>query len=85
MYSNELIVDGIFVRHFNSDIFFKPKDVRKFVVELFKHLRLILKDSHVTDLDNEQFENVMEITKAIRNLIEYQNVWNILDNKEVNL
>jgi len=55
MYTNELIVDGIFVRHFNSDIFFKPKDVRKFVVELFKHLRAILKNKYVTDLIEEEF------------------------------
>jgi len=71
MYRNELIVDGIFVRHFNSDIFFKPKDVRRFVVELFIKLRFMLKNKHVTDLDDNEFDNVMEITKAIRNLIEY--------------
>ena len=35
----ELNVDGIFVKHFNSDIYFRPRNLRNFVENLFKELK----------------------------------------------
>ena len=32
--------------------------------------------AYLTDLDEKEFDNVLEITKALRNLIQYQNILN---------
>ncbi|CDW89296.1 UNKNOWN [Stylonychia lemnae] len=75
---NELRVEGIFVKQFNSDIYYKPSDVNLFVKSLLEQLKQRVENTHLTDLSDQLFDDVLEITKAIRNLIQYQN---ILSNK----
>ena len=65
----ELKIDDIFVKHFNSDTYFKPQNVRYFVASLFTALRESLQRGSFTEMTAKQFDDVLEITKALRNLI----------------
>ena len=67
----ELKIEDIFVKHFNSDSYFKPQNVRNFVDSLFAALRSQMDNSNFTEMTAKQFDDVLEITKALRNLIQY--------------
>ena len=65
----ELKIDDIFVKHFNSDIYFRPQNVRNFVDNLFTKLKKTLESGNFAEMTAKQFDDVLEITKALRNLI----------------
>jgi benzoyl-CoA reductase/2-hydroxyglutaryl-CoA dehydratase subunit BcrC/BadD/HgdB len=60
--TEQLKVENIFVRHFNQDVYFKPKNILNFV------------DSLISRLEQASAENAIEMLKAIKNLIQYQNI-----------
>ena len=65
----ELKIDDIFVKHFNSDIYFRPQNVNNFVDNLFTALRKALQSGSFAEMTAKEFDDVLEITKALRNLI----------------
>lgn len=67
----ELRIESIFVGHFNSDIYFKPSDVNRFVASLLFELKKRFNNCHLADLEDKEFENALEITQALRNLVQY--------------
>lgn len=69
---NELKIDDIFVKHFNSDIYFRPQNVRNFVNNLFSEIRdKVESENSRLETDERVFDNLLEMTKALRNLIQY--------------
>lgn len=71
----ELRVEGVFVKHFNSDIYFKPSNPDLFANALFIELKDRVKGDRY--LGNQKiFEEVCEITNAVRNLMKYSNIDN---------
>ena len=71
----ELRVEGVFVKHFNSDIYFKPSNPELFANALFIELKdRVEGDRYIGD--QRIFEEVCEITNAVRNLIKYSKINN---------
>jgi len=68
-------VQNIFVRHFNKDHLagnhYKPKDVKEFFMSLLAKMREIMQGNPVVDLNEDSFENCMEIVTAVFNLVKY--------------
>lgn len=64
------------MKHFSSDIYFKPSNPEGFVSGLLSELKIRVKDTTLQRLDDKQFDEVAEITNALRNLIKYSNVFN---------
>lgn len=48
----------------------------RFVAALLFELKKRFKNCQLIDLEDREFENVLEITKALRNLVQYQNILN---------
>jgi len=72
---NELKVDDIFVRNFNGDIYFKPTNVQHFVKSLVERLELIYSGkTNLTEFSEKEFEDALELLKALRNLVQYQQI-----------
>lgn len=68
--TNELKIDGIFVKHFNDDIFFRPPHILDFVKALVERLRTDTSDGEFTrGLTLHGLEDMFEITKALHNLV----------------
>ena len=68
------------MKHFNKDIFFRPPNMEQFIKALLSRLHEDTADGEFTDnLTETNLENVNEITKALHNLIKYQNALNTTD------
>ena len=63
------------MRNFNGDIYYKPQNVGRFVASLVKKLKEITAGSHfLVDFEEKAFKDSLEILKALKNLIQYQNI-----------
>lgn len=73
----DLRIENIFVKHYNSDIYFRPADANKFVQHLLQELSKRMNNRvYLIELDEREYDHVLEITKALRNLMQYQNILN---------
>ena len=71
---SELRIESIFVKQFNSDIYFKPSDAFSFVRSLLTQFSERLSGKQLPELSDQEFDDALEIIKALRNLIQYQGV-----------
>ena len=68
----ELLVENIYVRHYNRDCEFKPKNQQAFSVALLSNLKEMLKGRYFQDLSEEEALNGLELIDALKNLATYQ-------------
>jgi len=72
---SELKINDIFVRHFNEDLYFKPQNPVDFLNKLLEHMQAKVKGiQSLSQLPIEEVDNLVEIIKAVKNLIQYQSI-----------
>ncbi len=70
----ELRVEDIFIRHFNNQNEFKPADLENFSSKLVEKLKEYTDFKFIADLDNEQYQNTVELLKALRIILVNENL-----------
>ena len=70
MNKDQLKVENIFVRNFNQDVYFKPKDP----INFSRNLMARLEEDKMIICEGETDDDCLEMLRAIKNLISYQNV-----------
>ena len=59
------------MKHFNNDVYFRPKNINKFMTSLIETLKLEVAQIKQDESNFKLYEDILDMLKAMKNLIQY--------------